>query len=148
MSAFETLDDKNIKVGMQVFDRGRNDWIITDVIGDGKFKAVQKDRYDAVKEVVKERGLNLQEEINKRLDVTKETFDISGKVDTNNPIYKFYDKEVAKYLRNKYGAKEVIDENGVKWMEVSVDQKWKNTPVEAFGLLPFIGGAALLGEKD
>ena len=28
-----------------------------------------------------------------------ETFDISGKVDTNNPIYKFYEKEVGRYLK-------------------------------------------------
>lgn len=49
-----------------------------------------------------------------------ETFDISGKIDTNNPIYKFYEKEVGRYLKNKYDAKLVTDDKGVSWYQVDV----------------------------
>ena len=41
------------------------------------------------------------------IDRMKETFDISGKVDINNPIYKFYEKDLGKYLKSKYSAKEI-----------------------------------------
>ena len=70
-----------------------------------------------------------------------ETFDISGKVDTENPIYRFYEKTVGKYLANKYGAKLVTDPQGVKWMEINVKPEMKSLPIEAFGLgaIPFMG---------
>ena len=67
-----------------------------------------------------------------------ETFDISGKVDTNNPIYKFYEKEVGRYLKNKYGAELITDPQGVKWWEVKVKPEYKKLPIEAFGVVPFI----------
>lgn len=61
-----------------------------------------------------------------------ETFDISGKVDTNNPIYKFYEKDVQKYL-NKFGGKKVVDDKGVSWIEVPITKEQGKMPVEAFG---------------
>lgn len=71
-------------------------------------------------------------------DFSAETFDISGKVDTNNPIYKFYEKDLGRYLTSKYGAKTVVDKQGVKWYEVDVKKDWAKLPVEAFGVLPLI----------
>jgi hypothetical protein len=71
----------------------------------------------------------------------EETFDISGKIDTSNPIYKFYESDVAKFLKNQFNAKPVIDPQGVKWMEIDIKPEMKNEPVKAFGarkqILPY-----------
>jgi hypothetical protein len=64
-------------------------------------------------------------------DNVAEQFDISGKVDTNNPIYKFYEKELARYLKSKYDTKLVTDEQGVSWFEVQITEDMGG-PVEAF----------------
>ena len=120
---------ETLKTGMELtdstMDRG-NRWIITDILGDGKFKAVQKtyvDRY----------GLE-----HSRIDQYKETFDISGKIDINNPIYRFYEKEVGKFLQNKFGAKMITDPQGVEWWEVNISKEAKKLPVEAFAIMPFL----------
>ncbi len=63
---------------------------------------------------------------------------ISGKVDTNNPIYRFYEKDVAKYL-NKFGGKRVVDDKGVSWIEIPITKEQGNLPVEAFGIVPVLG---------
>jgi len=67
-----------------------------------------------------------------------ESFDISGKVDTNNPIYKFYEKEVQKYL-NKFGGKRIVDDKGVSWIEVPINKEMAKMPVEAFGVAGLLG---------
>ena len=73
-------------------------------------------------------------------------FDISGKVDTNNPIYKFYEKDIGKYLQNKYGAKQIMDDRGVLWYEVPIKKEQSKLPVEAFGVLP-LGVSGFLPKK-
>lgn len=132
------LGNSDMKVGLEIND-GNSDWIITDVLGDGKFEAVPKVVFDdsGVKHT-----LNGIEDFNKgSFDGAKETFDISGKVDTENPIYKFYEKTVQKYLANKYGGKVITDPQGVKWVEIDIKPEYKGLPVEAFG----VGGAMTLG---
>ena len=82
-----------------------------------------------------------------RLRDYQETFDISGKVDTNNPIYKFYEKDLGKYLQ-KYGAKRIVDDKGVSWYELPITKEQGKAPVEAFGkvqLNPLLVGAGILG---
>jgi len=120
------LTPENLKVGKEVNDGG-NDWIITDVLGDGKFKAVPKELAIS--------GGTVEEFIadlpNKPQYITNlvETFDISGKVDTNNPIYKFYEKEVGRYLKNNYAAETVTDDKGVTWYEVKLKDEYKGAVV-------------------
>ncbi len=129
----ERLLPEKLKVGLEIRDAnvaGNNTWIITDVLGDGKFKAIQKNLYNGVDEAMSKpsfRGMT-REQI---LADQSETFDISGKVDTNNPIYKFYEKTLAKYLANRYGAKRVTDEQGVSWFEITLTQDMGGA-VEAF----------------
>ena len=137
-SGSRKLKPENLEVGMRIgqeqpdFGGGMSidsEWIITDVLGDGKFKAVPKHIYDesyADKELV---------DYAKTIEANKESFDISGKVDTNNPIYKFYEKEVGRYLSNKYKAKLVTDAQGVKWWEVDINHAMGKAPVEAFGIV-------------
>lgn len=73
----------------------------------------------------------------------------SGKVDTNNPIYKFYEKDLGKYLKSKYDAKLVTDKQGVSWYELNVNPELKNKPIEAFGKVALgnlvTGGALAVG---
>lgn len=128
------------KSGMELTNNatGQN-WIITDVLGDGKFKAVPKSSLKEFGAGGVEIKRTIKEAVESGLD---ETFDISGKVDINNPIYKFYEKEVGRYITNKYKAKVITDPQGVKWYEVDVPREAGRMPIEAFGV------AALLGQKQ
>lgn len=54
-----------------------------------------------------------------------------GKVDTNNPIYKFYENEMQKYLK-RFGAQRVTDDKGVSWFEVPIKEEYGKRPVQAF----------------
>lgn len=148
------LTPDTLKAGMDIqqggVTGGGQRWIITDVLGDGKFKAVPK------KEVGK---IGSWEQIKKMfkddpaLEGMQETFDISGKIDINNPIYRFYEKDLGRYLQNKFGAKTIVDDKGVSWMEVPIKKNMKGA-VEAFGKIAtsplFIGagiGGAAVGGK-
>lgn len=142
------LTPENMSVGKTVQMAGNMDkWIITDVLGDGKFKAVPKnppkrflDEYGAEDSMFGDYAvpLNRKSAFKEALEEWKrtsaETFDISGKVDTENPIYKFYEKEVGKYLKNKYAAERITDPQGQSWWEVPINESHKNSPVDAFGL--------------
>lgn len=138
------LKPEQLKIGGEIqqmhdFDK----WIITDVLGDGKFKAVPKRWFDAAKKDTGRPDNVLFSQANNQ--GATEQFDISGKVDTNNPIYKFYEKDLAKYL-NKYGAKRVTDSKGVTWYEIPITKEQGTAPVEAFGKVkvnPLFAGAGL-----
>lgn len=139
-SYFETganLKDGDLHVGQRITMEDRaelesNDlWVITEVLGDGKFKAVPKDVMDAF-EAGELKGT--KQKIDDYVTGMTESFDISDNVDKENPIYKFYEKEVAKYLRNKYGAKLITDDQGVTWNEVTITGDMAG-PVEAFKTL-------------
>jgi len=127
-----------LEVGMEVSDRNYDTWVITDVLGDGKFKAVSRDTGDyqmrgdqVMKAGYDENGDEFDDTVE---ESEKETFDISGKVDTNNPIYRFYEKEVGRYLKSKYDMKVVTDKQGVTWYEVKVDPQAAFDAVEAFSI--------------
>lgn len=127
------LTNDSLKVGKEINQSGNQSWIITDVLGDGKFKAVPK---EAALEHMDDMGAKSLNEAIKDISSGNfrdvESFDISGKVDTNNPIYRFYEKDLGKYLKSKYNAKEITDKQGVKWYELDVNPELKNKPVEAF----------------
>jgi len=211
------LTISDLKVGREIKQPVGDKWIITEVLDDGKFKAVPKDRveqigreileregkltddfYEATSGIVVEvenklgkprgqiakseileagftekqaqafsdagsnayknkqkQGQNLVDEIGiEKIFEQNETnsfieqFDISGKVDTKNPIYRFYEKDMQKYLTKNYGAKQVTDENGVTWVEMNVDPKKGKLPVEAFGLLLAAGGAGAVATQQ
>jgi len=139
-----TIKPEDLRVGETAYQMtpqsANNAWIITDVLGDGKFKAVPKSVYDSALPSAFDQTPMVQ-------DSLKGTFDISGKVDTNNPIYKFYEKDLGKYLQ-KYGAKRIVDDKGVSWYELPITKEQGKAPVEAFGkvqLNPLLVGAGILG---
>lgn len=129
-------------------------WIVTDVLSDGRFKAVPKRYIDRAlaSSDVDSQSLSVQDQIsyleNHKPEAfdRSETFDISGKVDSNNPIYKFYEKEMGRYLKNKYNAKLVTDDKWVNWYEVEVKPEMGGD-VEAFRTLGDKMGATITPEK-
>lgn len=141
------LTPNDLEVGMPI--RGLRaydepEFIVTDILGDGKFKAVSKDSGDykekngkVVQAGYDAKGDEFDDEVP---ESDKETFDISGKVDENNPIHKFYEKELGKYLKNKFGATRITDPQGVSWYEVNVPKEKAKLPVEAFAAVPAIAG--------
>lgn len=162
------LTPDRIKVG-QTINNGR-DWVITKDLGDGKFEAVDDLAAQNTEEVYKFlEDINmlddgLQPSIGELHDVLPpvdwqeivgilerenglETFDISSNVDKNNPIYKFYEKEVGRYLKNKYNAKQVTDPQGVTWWEVDVPKSASKAPVEAFAIAPLAIGTSLANKR-
>lgn len=122
-------------------------WIITDVLGDGKFKAVKRDDIipdGFLKITANQSGKEVLDQFLRKsakvdgytpadFDRIKETFDISGKIDTNNPIYKFYEKDLGRYLTSKFGAKVITDKQGVNWYEVPTNKDLATKGVSAFG---------------
>lgn len=131
-----SLENNPPKVGQLIRDtrteqEAGNEWIITDVLGDGKFKAVPKNLWESYQIAKKEGRTTGQGE-----RFLSETFDISGKIDTNNPIYKFYEKTVGKYLINHYGATKIKDPQGVEWWQIKVDSALKSKPIGAFSEIP------------
>ena len=135
------IKPEDLTVGKEIF-QGSDKWIITDVLGDGKFKAVEKRFIDNAEQRTKDILADGRRPIS--LERYEETFDISGKVDTNNPIYKFYERDMQKYL-NKFGGKRIVDDKGVSWVEVPVKKEWAKAPVEAFAALPLF---PLAGDKE
>jgi len=138
----DMLNPKMIGETVRNTSQAGDDWIITDVLGDGKFKAVPKNIWENEGMVGNTSKMRL-EALNK--SSSAEQFDISGKVDTNNPIYKFYEKDVQKYL-NKFGGKKIVDDKGVSWIEVPIKKEYAKQPVEAFGkvaLSPLFVGAGI-----
>lgn len=121
----------------------REQFIITEILEGGKFKAVPKwvetnlkkefkTTLDELKNAVGGRDANIY------VESFTETFDISSKIDTSSPIFRFYEKEVGRYLKSRYNARPITDPQGVKWWEVDVKPEWANDPIEAFVATPLL----------
>lgn len=126
-----------LKIGQEINDGSDPSWIITDVLGDGKFKAIPKDFEVVVKRpdgthypITADKAT--PDELKELSNSTRaEQFDISNKIDTSSPIYRFYEKEVGKYLINTYGATRVKDPQGVEWYQLDVPKDAAKKPVLA-----------------
>lgn len=135
------LTPNNLTVGMEAnngWDAGN--WVVTDVLGDGKFKAMPKEHLDSAYgegtghnfENYADMIIYAEHHATKNFWGSQEQFDVSGKVDKENPIYKFYEKDVQRYLKNRYNAKQVTDAQGITWVEVTLTPEMAKTPIEAF----------------
>ena len=155
-NALDDLTSDNLKVGMQVNNRGdeSTSWIITDILGEGKFKAVPKEQWDLVKGKAdprlssfwKEKGkekfsdLNPKEQaefLKGRLEAFTETFDISGKVDTQHFVYKLNEEAIPREAR-KMGleVEGKIKEGRGEYWKIKIGKERARMPVEAFGVFP------------
>jgi len=125
------LSINDLSKGKEIIERGRNGggerWIIIQILGDGKFTAIPKQFEEQCKTGHNAEGYPFF------MDSVIETFDISNKVDTSNPVYKFYEKDIGHYLTSKYGAQIEKDSKGVTWFEVHIKPEMASQPVLAFG---------------
>ncbi len=134
-----TLTPEKLDTGMVITsDRGvhdpdHNDWIITKVGQNGEFTAIPKHAFETVY------GTVPKEDIASTIKSTPpqmienmypETFNI-GKTDSSNPIYKFYDSTLGKYLQKTYKASVITDPQGVKWFQMDVPKSAAKAPVLA-----------------
>lgn len=141
LSGGKRLIESDLKVGASVNRFGSGEeWIITDVIGDGEFKAVPK---SSIKEIIKGDYGSIAEGFTKHIEGTNlrykpdsyETFDISGKVDTSNPIYRFYEKTIQRYLKNsRPDMKRIKDKQEVEWFEIPIKPEDADLPVLAMNM--------------
>ncbi len=169
------VDGKNIKDGdlitYQTHEGTPHEdrrFLITKNNGDGTFRAVDSmtaENDSGLHELLDKKNLlddgrmpSLQElhdvgttgnkEVMDYLNKIAEQLSAKDTVDTNNPIYKFYEKDVQKFL-NKLGAKKIVDDKGVSWIELPIDPKMAKQPVQAYGkaslgaLLPVAGATGL-----
>lgn len=136
------LETSDLKVGKEIQRFGEADtgnWIITDILGDGRFKAVQK---DSIQRLLREARniIDLPRNEFEKLVNYSETFDLTDK---SNPQYRRY-QDWGKFLKNKFGGKEVVDPQGNSWMEIDLKKEMGKEAIPAFGkaqLKTIIGGA-------
>lgn len=153
----------DLRNGMTVFDkRTEEPWVVTNVLGDGKFQAVPKtviengdlsfgEEFSGPDEAMEALQSELRGSKNgiegtsfsgTDIDHSQESFDLAdnnGDMDKENPIYKYYQDDIGKYVKNRYGATEITDPQGVTWWQYTVPKEAGSAPVEAFGVgaLPF-----------
>jgi hypothetical protein len=120
------LESSNLEIWLEIEQWAQapyTRWIITNVLWDWKFTAIPKVRYNDLTNSIldgkiNEKNIEWQNII--QIDGSNETFDISWKIEQNNPIFKFYEKEVGKYLKNNYDAKLISDDKWVSWYEINI----------------------------
>lgn len=128
------LKPEELKSGLPVKMVGQfEEWIITEVVEGGRFKAMPRSAIPKGKSL---RSVLNNPEIRRRYE--EGPFDPQNKFDTSHPIYRFYEKEVGRYVTNKYQAKRVVDPQGVSWWEINVPEELGRLPVEAFGVAPLM----------
>jgi hypothetical protein len=145
------LKPENLKVGMEVKRYGRelDSWIITNILGEGRFKAVPKQFWDSLKPGQPELGGKpvsnsrvIKRDTNANvLENYKETFDLTGK---SNPQYIRYEKW-GKWLKNNYDGKVVTDPRGNTWWEIDLKPEYKKASIRAFSIAPLLTAPFLLG---
>lgn len=121
---WKQVTQENLKIG-SIVERNQDVWVITDIGKNGEYKMVTKDRWDDLSKGFAD---------NVALTSYKESFNVNSGSD--DPIYKFYENTLSKYLKNNYHATTVTDKQGVTWNQVRVEKKYAKMPVEAFGVLP------------
>lgn len=136
----EQLTPRNIKVGQRIsrenFIPDETEWIVTEVLPDGKFRAVPKNVFESKgidPGILAQRGAGSRFTDIEGIKRFEETFDISGKIDTSHFVYGLNEKDLVREAR-RLGlevAGKVEADNG-KWWEIKVPKGY-GQPVEAFG---------------
>lgn len=133
----ERLTPESVKKWMTITDQNWEPHIVLRNFWDGTFRVIMKDLLDQFIKDQRYEWISLSEK--EAIDKFQEIWFTWEFVDLNlwkekyssNPIYKFYEKEVGRYLKNKYDAKLVTDDKWVSWYQVDVKDSM-GWPVEAF----------------
>jgi hypothetical protein len=67
-------------------------------------------------------------------DIADSIFGVVGKTE-DDPVYKFYEKDIGEYLKKNHNAKLITDKQDVSWWEVPISKEDAKRPVGAFGKL-------------
>jgi len=166
MNTATVLSADNMKVGTEVHigtggQMPHDTHIITDVLGDGKFKAVPKEVWDSTvgKGTSGDHNVYFSKALRDRaIETSRETFDISGKVDQQHFVYKLNEQSIPREARrmgltvsklenlnepDKFNmtTRETVPGS---WWRIEIDKARAKMPVEAFGKAPIstlLGGA-------
>lgn len=158
------ISQDDLKIGNAVLGENGRPQFITAVRDNGTFRSVDELTAENTREIydfIAKNKLDIDGEVDLRdiltnkatgrtkiellriMDEFAEGRSISGKVDfeslapEHQTVYKFYEKDVSKYL-NKFGGKKITDAQGVSWIEVPIKKEQGKMPIEAFGVLPAI----------
>jgi len=101
---------------------------------------VQKDVYEKYINPTNLKTAHQKAQAKSSLSSMEETFDLTGK---SNPQYRRY-QDWGKFLKNKYGGKEITDAQGNTWIEIDLKPDYKTLPIQAFGFSK-IGTAVGIG---
>ena len=138
------------KVGQEISRIGTigDNWVITDVLEDGKFKAMPE---GAMQQAVEDAGIatdnmsaqELWEEFDgaiKNINLEFiEQFDISGKINTEDAVYKFYEKQIRNSLKKERpDMKLITDAQGVTWWEIPIIETDATQAITAHSLAPLL----------
>lgn len=128
---------------------------------EGAFKAIPASLYDDIEDGIMDEFYSQGRDVpevgsDEWLDFARdyglesewETFSINAEVDPDHPVFKFYEKDMGKWLKNKYGAELVQDKFGNAWWEFNVPKEARKLPVEAFAITGAVGGGAALGNAQ
>ena len=129
----------DLEIGKEVFnfDNATQKWIITDILGEGRFRAVPKEKYNSIMSLFPQGKPTLK--VNKvyvqnRIMGASETFDISVKVDTQHFVYKLNEEAIPREAR-KMGLEvegKISADNG-EWWKIIIPSERAKMPVEAYG---------------
>ena len=146
----QTVFPDDLFVGKQLHNRDyQSDWIITDILGEGKFKAVPKDRL-GVTSPLNETPITVNGAQRYYHSSDAETFDISGKVDTKHFVYKLNEEAISREARKMGLEVEKITQPDTQgeWWRIKVPKDYKNKPILAYGKtnpISLLTGAAIGG---
>ena len=141
------------KVGDTIND-GVQDWIITDLLGEGKFRAISKNS-DWGYQLSKGNNFEtMMKDAGTKADILQvsETFDISGKIDTKHFVYKLNEEAIPREARKmglEVEGKVIETAQGTRpytegmfqnkpgvWWKIKIGKERARLPVEAFGVFP------------
>jgi len=139
---------KELKINQKFsFANSQDKWIITKIDDEliGTFKAVPESKYDEVVNKFGKQDFLKNTKVKDLLDSSSESFNLSLTVDATDPIYKFYETTVQKYLKKiKPEMKQITDAQGVEWFEILITKADATSPVDAFS--KFAIPSAMIGE--
>jgi len=144
------LNISDLKVGENIIEgrdylggtpKDQATWIITNILGGGKFKAVPKNYVNLIEQKFNKPLAEIfkdKQKVQEELSGFIETFDISGKTDTKHFVYKLNEEVIPREAR-RMGLEvegKVKKDNG-EWWKIKIPKERAKMPVEAFGLGAF-----------
>jgi hypothetical protein len=122
---------EDLKEGKGIYHHGKY-WIVTAVHENGKFTALPRGVYEETQGELRSTDPVIQTMGKQMMKNQAQSFDLSQKINTNDPIYRFYEKEIGSYLQKNHDAVRTTDNDGVSWWETPLQKEIAEKPVLAF----------------